>query len=213
MARTLSALSRHRDLDLAGPLTPVSISTLSSSAKATARAASSSSAASTLDTPTLEPARAGFTNTGRPSSAARARTTTASRSQSVRRNRHPGSDRDAGGLERDLHEVLVHAECGVEDPTARVRDLQRVEEALDGAVLAVRSMQDRQHHVDLSQPLDGAVRLHDAQRAVTARSGQSTRVPLSTTSGRCAASSGNFAGSSSSRTNAPSRVIPTGITA
>ena len=100
----------------------------------------------------------------------------------------------------------------IQHAAARVRDAERVEEALHRAVLAVDAVQDRKHDIDGAELSGRAV----ARRTRSARSappsGHRMRVPLSTTSGRRSASSANLSGSSSSRTKTPSRVIPTGIT-
>ena len=72
-------------------------------------------------------------------------------------------DGDAGRLQDDLHEVLVHAQRRIEHSSPGVRDLERVEIPLNRAVLTVRAMQDRQDDVDRAESLDSAVGQHDAQ--------------------------------------------------
>ena len=147
------------------------MSTLSSSANATASASSSSSSAATFETPTLDPARAGLTNSGSPSAAASVRTDSAVAGPSGTGDRDPRRDRHAGRLQHDLHEVLVHAQRRIEHAASRVRDLERVEEALDRAVLAVDAVQDRQHDIDASEVADRAVGAPHAQRAIAAALG------------------------------------------
>ena len=51
--------------------------------------------------------------------------------------------------------MLIHARGGGEHATADVRHVHHLEQALDGAVLAVRAMQHRQHRVDVAEGLDG----------------------------------------------------------
>ena len=57
--------------------------------------------------------------------------------------------------EQDLHQRLVHAERRRGDARADVWHVRELEQALDGAVLAVRSVQHREDHVDV-EPGDRA---------------------------------------------------------
>ena len=196
-----------------GPTMADSMSTLSSSANASSRAPASSEASCTFETPTLDPARAGLTNVGSPRAAASARTPSGSLSQRARVTVTHGDTGTPAACEHDLHEVLVHAQRGVEHPAAGVRDAERVEEALDRAVLAVQAVQDRQDDVHGAELVDRAVGATHAQRPVGAAFGPERRAcrcrrPRAAAS----ASSANLSGSSSSRTKTPSRVMPTGIT-
>jgi hypothetical protein len=71
-------------------------------------------------------------------------------------------DRDAAVAEHLLEEVLVHAERGCGNARPDVRDAGKLEQALNGPVLAERAVQDRQHDID------GAER----RRRVRRRNGQ-----------------------------------------
>ena len=57
-------------------------------------------------------------------------------------------DGDAAVAHHLLEEVLVHRERGAGDAGADVRDAGELEQSLDGAVLAERAVEDRQHDVD-----------------------------------------------------------------
>ena len=60
----------------------------------------------------------------------------------------PAADRDASITEDRLHERLVHPDRRGEHPRSDVGDAGQLEEPLDRAVLAVRSVQDREHDVE-----------------------------------------------------------------
>ena len=63
------------------------------------------------------------------------------------------ADRQALGGEQLLGELLVHARRAGQHTRADVRHAGQLEQALDGAVLAVRAVQHREHHVDRGQQL------------------------------------------------------------
>ena len=145
--------------------------------------------------------------------AASARTPSGVASPARARDRDPRRDRDAGGLQHDLHEVLVHAQRGVEHTAAGVRDAR----ACRRSPAPCRPRRARRA---------GSAAPHRRRRARrscrrrAARAARGRRRPRATGCGcRCrrpraarSASSANLSGSSSSRTKTPSRVIPTGIT-
>ena len=58
---------------------------------------------------------------------------------------------DAGGVQKHLGDLLVHARGAGEDAAAHVADAQHLEHPLDGAVLAVGAVQQRQNDVDIAQ--------------------------------------------------------------
>ncbi len=57
-------------------------------------------------------------------------------------------DGDAGAAHERLEDVLVHAHRGSEHAGADVGDARELAEALDGAVLPERAVEDGQHDVD-----------------------------------------------------------------
>ncbi len=61
------------------------------------------------------------------------------------------ADGEAEGDEDPLHVLLVLADGGGEDARADVRDAGELQEALEGAVLAVRAVEHREDHVDLTE--------------------------------------------------------------
>ena len=89
--------------------------------------------------PTDEPSRAGLTKTG---IAERVLDLVAEPQRRV------AGDRDAAVAQHRLEEVLVHAERRGGDAGADVRHAGELEQALDGAVLAERAVQDREDDVD-----------------------------------------------------------------
>ena len=66
------------------------------------------------------------------------------------------ADRQALGGQQLLGELLVHARRAGQHTRAHVRHAGEFEQALDGAVLAVRAVQHREHHVDGGQQLPAA---------------------------------------------------------
>jgi hypothetical protein len=90
-------------------------------------------------------------------------------------------DRESGALPDGLHEALVHAGGAGEDPRAHVADPGELEQALDRAVLAVRAVQQRQHHVDVAERPGHLAGLHDdeiASRAERKDEGQAVAAHL-----------------------------------
>ena len=113
----------------------------------------------------LEPPLAGLTNSGQPSSAIASSTRLRSTGPACSR---PALGRRAAGQSRSLtttygptgsplaredqlHVLLVHADRAGQHARPDVRDAGHLQQALDGAVLAVRAVQHRQHHVDLAE--------------------------------------------------------------
>jgi hypothetical protein len=62
-----------------------------------------------------------------------------------------GTLRQPGGRQQLLGELLVHRRRAGEDARAHVRDAAHLQQALDGAVLAVRAVQHREDDVHLGQ--------------------------------------------------------------
>ena len=92
--------------------------------------------------PIVEPSRAGFTISGRPSSAT-------TRIQSVARvDDAIARRRDAAREPDELRAPLVHRERRRHHAAAGVRDPQRLERALHGAVLAEAAVQRDEHAVE-----------------------------------------------------------------
>ena len=58
------------------------------------------------------------------------------------------ADRQPSRREHELHRRLVHADGGREHAGADVRHVRELEQSLHGAVLAVRAVQHREHHVE-----------------------------------------------------------------
>ena len=65
-------------------------------------------------------------------------------------------DRNPAVAQHGLEEVLVHAERGGRDAGADVGHARELQQALDGAVLAERAVQDGQHDVDGAERLPPA---------------------------------------------------------
>jgi hypothetical protein len=59
--------------------------------------------------------------------------------------------RQTRGSEQSLRRDLVHRDRGAEHARADVRQVGQLEQPLHGAVLAVRSVQQRQHDVDVER--------------------------------------------------------------
>ncbi len=91
----------------------------------------------------LEPARAGLTKTGSPSASISRDATTAVSPGRARRR----APREARGPERRLHELLVHANGRREHARADVAHVEKLERALDGSVLAPRTVKHGEGHV------------------------------------------------------------------
>jgi hypothetical protein len=78
---------------------------------------------------------------------------------------HVTPDGQAARGEDQLHVLLVHAGRAGEHPGPRVPGPRHLQQALDRAVLAVRAVQQRQHHVDLAEAARGVARGRDHQAA------------------------------------------------
>ena len=129
--------------------TAASTTTLRSNCERQSRSpAPASSGVFTFEMPTLDPRLAGLTNTGSPSGAICFSTRLRSRSHSGRHEAVPVADRQPASREQNLHDRLVHARRRGQHAGADIRNVREFEQALHGAVLAVRPMQDREHHVD-----------------------------------------------------------------
>ena len=158
-------------------------------------------------TPIDEPPRAGLTNTGRPS---RSRSSSSSVS-SPRPQHHLVTDRQPLGGEQLLGELLVHARRAGQHARADVRHAGELEQALDGAVLAVRAVQDGEHDVDGGQHLTGRRRPATAVGRVRRGSaGSASSVPdVALTSGSRPSVIASVSGRASVSTQEPSGVMPT----
>ena len=127
------------------------------------------------------------------------------------------SDRQPPGLEDDLHVLLIHADRAGQHPGPDVRDAGHLQQTLDGAILAERAVQHRQHHVHLAEQmryLAGALALGWSDRPRRSAHG-TTCVPGSATAstdGSWPPVTMSLAGSSAASTQFPSRVMPTGMT-
>ena len=62
---------------------------------------------------------------------------------------------DAGGVQQHLGVMLVHARGRSKHAAANVRHVHHLQQALNGAVLAVRAVQHRQHRIDVAEGFDG----------------------------------------------------------
>ena len=116
--------------------------------------------------PMLEPARAGLTNTGQPSEATASIAAAGSCCHWRSLMTTNGPDRQAVPGEDQLHVVLVHHHRGGEHARPDVADVRQLEHALQGAVLAERPVQQREHDVDLAELARRLARLEDRQRPV-----------------------------------------------
>ena len=125
------------------PVIQRSAITTGSSADAARQAAGISAALATRLMPTLEPCVAGFTASGRPSSAT-ARSQSAAPPSSI----HGGVATPAACASRFVQD-LVHADCRTEHPAAGVGQAQPFERPLHGAVLAARTVQRDPHAVEI----------------------------------------------------------------
>ena len=181
----------------------------------------------------LDPPRAGLTNSGQPSSAmaSSTRLRSASAGDQVTAFRllrgpvalahhHVRPDRQPLGLEDDLHVLLVHADRAGQHAGPDVGDAGHLQQALDGAVLAERAVQHRQHHVDVAEQVrvSGRARVvaAEAARVGLAADGPGTTCApgsaTASTDGSWPPAAASLAGSSAASTQPPSRVIPTGTT-
>ena len=104
-----------------------------------------------FEMPTLDPRLAGFTNIGKPSAALELGRRPRSRSARPLVPQHDAvrADRQAARREHELHQRLVHADCGGEHAGADVGHVRELEQPLNRAVLAVRSVQNREDHVEI----------------------------------------------------------------
>ena len=119
-----------------------------SCSNAVSSAAGSSSASATRTIPTEEPSRAGLTNTGSPSAPQPGEHAVAVGRELLSPDRAVLDLRQAGVRHQLLEHHLVHAQRRGEHAGADVRDVEALEQALHGAVLAERPVQHREHDVD-----------------------------------------------------------------
>ena len=119
-----------------------------------------------------DPARAGLTKTGKPSWSTRLRTVSGSLRHCRSVTAMYGPTPEPGGFEDHLHEVLVHADGGRQHAGAHVAGVGQLQEALDGAVLAERAVQQREHHVHGAEFLRDLVRGGHDQLVFAADFGQ-----------------------------------------
>ena len=174
------------------------------------RPRASASSVFTLVMPTEEPRFAGFTNSGRPRSAAAAVTARSVGVPLAARHGEKGNDRDAGGLQQPLLDVLVHADGGTQHPGADVRHVCQLEEALNRSVFAVRAVQYREHDIQPAQRRTSA-RQERSDRVLPGVGGSNTSVPVPSSAGSAASVSRRNAGSSST-CQRPARSIPIRVT-
>ena len=71
----------------------------------------------------------------------------------VPENRSVGANRESRGCENDFHDHLIHADGGRQHAGADIRHVGKLQQTLNRAVFAVRSVQDREDHVEI-QPGD-----------------------------------------------------------
>ena len=165
------------------------------------------SACFAFEMPTLEPRLAGLTNTGKPSSRGdrAASTPRSSRRQSRAQHDVVVADRQAAGGEHDLHHRLVHADRGRQHAGADVRHVRELEQALHGAVLAVRAVQHRERRRRAPSPVTTApVVAHGRPSSSVSPPGCATRCasrPRSPSSARRACD--DFGGDGDRRRRAP----------
>ena len=109
--------------------------------------------------PTLDPRLAGFTKTGKPSLATIAVHDAAPVALPVALQNHfVVAERQPARGEDQLHRRLVHADGRGEHAGADVGDVRELEQALHGAVLAVRPVQHRKHDIEREARDDGPLR-------------------------------------------------------
>ena len=103
-----------------------------------------------FEMPTLDPRLAGFTNIGKPSARSSSAGTLVAIARPVVPEHDPiRADRQAARREHELHQRLVHADCRREHAGADVGHVRELEQSLNRAVLAVRSVQNREDDVEV----------------------------------------------------------------
>ena len=123
-----------------------------SCSNAVSSAAGNSASVAARTIPTEEPSRAGLTNTGRPSVRRSASTRLRAAANVSACTAAVAHLRQAGVGHQLLEHHLVHAQRGGEYAGADVGHVEALEQPLDGAVLAERSVQHREHDVDAFEP-------------------------------------------------------------
>ena len=119
--------------------------------------------AATRTIPTEEPSRAGLTNTGRPEPGEPGEHAAALGRTMLGPDRAVVDLGQPGVRHQLLEHHLVHAQRRGEHAGAHVRDVEALEQALHGAVLAERTVQHREHDVDAVESPPG---LDATERAV-----------------------------------------------
>ena len=121
--------------------------------------------------PTEDPARAGLTNTGRPSRSRSAAVSVAVPRRSTTRS--PTGRPSA--RQQLLRELLVHARGAGQHPGPDVGQAGHLQQPLDRAVLAERAVQHGEHDVHAGEHLARAARLEDDQPGARRVAGQHQR--------------------------------------
>ena len=117
------------------------------------------------------------------------------------------------GGEQRLHVPLVHGGRGGEHARADVAHAGELEQALQGAVLAVRAVQQRQDDVDVAELARHLAGLeHDHARAGRVAREQRPSCPSHRPTGSVPPVIASFSGSSAASTQRPSREMPIGTT-
>ena len=140
--------------------------------------------------PSEDPARAGLTNTGRPSRSRSAAVSVAVPGRSTTWS----PDRQALGGEQLLGELLVHARRAGQHARPDVGHAGQLQQALDRAVLAVGAVQHREDDVDAREHLARAAGLQHEQAAARRVAGQRQRGAEASTDGQGAVVDGQLAG-------------------
>ena len=159
--------------------------------------------------PNDEPARDGLTKTGRPS-----RSWSASDSVDPARSTAYGPTGMPSAAASFLVNSLSIAAAEANTFAPDVRDAGHLQHALDGAVLAVRAVQHREHHVDVGER-PGALGRVEHQQAAGGRVGAAApprRRPPAVISGSWRAADRQLGRVAAGSTQRPSRVMPTGTT-
>ena len=160
-------------------MTAASTSTFGSVSRAYSIAASRSAQESTRLTPSDDPARAGLTNTGRPS-----RSPSVTQRRRSRPQHRALPDRQTLGGQQLLGELLVHPGGRGQHTGPDVGNPGQLEQPLDGAVLAVGAVQHREHHVHVQAAAPRSALARDkGRRAGVDGSADSTNAEPLRTSG------------------------------
>ena len=170
------------------------MSTFSSSANASSSAPASSDASCTFETPTLDPARAGLTKTGSPRAAASARTPSGSRSQRARVTVTHGETGTPAACSTIFMKCLsMHsAESSTPPPAYGMPSVSKKPWTVPSSPCTPCRIGSTTSTAPSSSTVPSARRTRSVRSAPP--SGHSTRVPLSTTSGRLRGVEGELVG-------------------